>query len=279
MLNAASRTGSLDAAKLAQDMLAKMEKTPAEGGFDVEPDRVSYTLAILASSRVPNKTLAAEMALATLEQMERKAGEEEERRQQVSSAAPAIVRMDVECFNVVLTALSRTGEADSPSQIRKLLRKMQAYASNGQTLIRANVRSWNCLLNSYARTRQRENAGIQAHGVLNHMFRTHQDGVTNVLPDAFSFAAVLTAYQRVATVAAAQAADELVREMEELFEDKVISGPPDVYHYTILAGVWAKSEQGQKGADRVVQILAHMMDRHGKGYPQTRPNVRTYNAV
>ena len=279
VLNAASREGSYDAAVIAKEMLRKMELSAEEGGYDVEPDRVSYTLAILACSRVPNRTLAADMSAETLQQMEARASLEEEKRNEVSSAAPPVVRLDVECFNLVLTALSRTGEPNSTRQIRLLLRKMEEYAENGQPSIRPNVRSWNALLNSLARSHQSKNAGNQALGVLKHMFRLHRRGVPNVLPDAFSFAAVLTAYQRVATVAAAQAADQLVSEMETLYEAGEISCTPDVYHYTILAGVWAKSEQGKKGADRSVRILSHMMERHKAGYPQVKPNVRTFNAV
>ena len=55
--------------------------------------------------------------------------------------------------------------------------------------------------------------------------------------DAFSFAAVLTAYQRDASVGAAHAADLLVKDMEKLYDAGKILTPPDVYHYTILAGV------------------------------------------
>lgn len=279
VLNAASRTGTLESANLARDILCRMEQPVEDGGFDVEPDRVSYTLTILACSRVRNNTLAAEMSLSILEQMERKANQELEHRLQVSSAAPPNVRLDVECFNVVLTALSRTGEVESPNQIRRLLKKMNDYVEKGQTLVRPNVRSWNTLLNSLARARLKRNTGSQALGVLKHMFRMHRSGVPNMLPDAFSFAAVLTAYQRGATVAAASSADRLVAEMEELYEKGIISCSPDVYHFTILCGIWAKSEQGKTGADRSMEILAHMMERHKNGYPYVKPNVRTFNAV
>lgn len=280
VLNAASRTGTLESAMLARDLLTQMETPKEMGGLDVDPDRVSYTLVILACSRIPDRALAAEMSLATLEQMERKAKEEEERRRLVSSAAPPVVRMDVECFNQVLTALSRAPNSRTSFRVGPLLRKMQKYAADGQPLISPNTRSWNTYLNSLARKRHRNGKiGVQAHGVLKHMFKLHNDGTPNVLPDAFSYAAVLTAYQRVATVAAAEAADQLVREMEELYESGVIDSPPDVYHYTILAGVWAKSEQGMVGANRAVQILAHMMDRHNAGFPNVKPNCRTFNAV
>lgn len=51
--------------------------------------------------------------------------------------------------------------------------------------------------------------------------------------------------------------------MEELYERGEIDAPPDTYHYTILCGTWARS--GQKyAADRVLQILVHMVERARK---------------
>jgi pentatricopeptide repeat protein len=283
VLNAASRTGTLQSAQLARQLLTQMETSTQDGGYDIEPDRVSYTLTILACSRIPNRTMAAEMALSTLEQMEDKAQQEEQRRQQVSSVAPPVVRLDVETFNVVLTTLSRvTGDDafDAETKIRNLLSKMHKYATEGYISAQPNTRSYNTLLNFLARSGPKPEAGQSADKVLRSMFRMHQqDGLPDILPNPFSFAAVLTAYQRDATVAAADAADTLVQEMEELYEAGIIDSPPDVYHYTILTGVWAKSEQGQKAADRSLEILAHMMERNRNGYPHVQPNCRTYNAV
>jgi pentatricopeptide repeat protein len=51
-----------------------------------------------------------------------------------------------------------------------------------------------------------------------------------------------------------------------------------VYHMTILCNTWAKS-QHPKAPDRCLQILSHMSERSQAGYPEVKPNVRTYNAV
>jgi hypothetical protein len=62
---------------------------------------------------------------------------------------------------------------------------------------------------------------------------------------------------------AAQRADALVFEMEELFAAGELEAPPDTYHYTILCGTWAKSGQ-PIAAERALQILVHMVERASK---------------
>jgi pentatricopeptide repeat protein len=185
--------------------------------------------------------------------------------------------LDLECFNVVLTAISRSRKGDAVERTVQIIKRMEEYAKAGDEHIRPNVRSWNAVLNSLSRSRGKDVAE-KAEQMLNHMFDLHGNGVPYVKPDAFSFAAVLSAYQRLGTPAAVQRADDIVRKMEELYEAGDVDTPPDVYHYTIVCAAWAKS--GQKRApSRVVQILSHMKERHKSGVPAVKPNVRTYNAV
>jgi len=158
---------------------------------------------------------------------------------------------------------------------------MEHYAANGISSVRPNARTWNALLNGMARaSRARSlNYADDAEAVLSAMFEQHHAGVQNTFPNAFSFAAVLTTFQRCAnTLSVTERADKIVRQMEELHQKGFLEDPPDVYHYTILAGVWAKSKV-PGASERCVQILAHMMERHRQGYPNVRPNVRTFNAV
>jgi hypothetical protein len=74
---------------------------------------------------------------------------------------------------------------------------------------------------------------------------------------------VLTAFQRSNDADAAQRADALVLEMEELFAAGELQAPPDTYHYTILCGTWAKSGQSI-APERALQILVKMMERASK---------------
>jgi pentatricopeptide repeat protein len=364
VLNAASRNPNMTHAKMASDLLEHMELPVEQGGYDVEPDRLSYALTILACTRAAAVSASEESSLEgvwlaeqNLEKMEARARLEEAKRLEISSAAPASVRLDVECFNVVLTAMSRSTRImpDATTRMWRIIQRMEQYAGFNQTInnafsnnninsnntwmttteagnatrletgmevVRPNVRSYNALLNAMARASgsiDQDNSeknnmtnsddiddclARQAEQVLQRMFQLHHQGIPGVLPDVFSFAAVLMAYQRASSSnpQAAIRADGLVRYMEELYVARTIPAPPDVYHYTILCGTWAKSSslhyysnsktststlvkgrraayKNNRASERCVQILVHMMKRHQEGYPNVKPNVRTFNAV
>jgi hypothetical protein len=142
-LNALSRTPSKENSKKAIEMLHKMELLYEDGGYDVEPDRLSYAMTILACARCPDEVFAAKTAEESLFNMEKRANFEALRRAELSSAAPASVTLDVECFNVVLTALSRCRQRDAPDRAIRLIQKMDDYVQNGQESVRPNIRSWN----------------------------------------------------------------------------------------------------------------------------------------
>lgn len=131
---------------------------------------------------------------------------------------------------------------------------------------------------------------------------------------SLSFNRVLSAYLKSKDPEAAQRADNIVRRMESSYERGEIDTSPDTYHYTILCGTWARSGH-RVSADRVLQILVHMVERGSTysfskfparetsfiptcksafsraaafrlsffsaeaGFPDTKPNTRTFNAA
>lgn len=280
VLHALSKSNSKQSTRLADEMLQKMELPVSEGGYDVEPDRLSYALTILACARCQDSGYGTMLAEKNLEKMELRAKLEAERREVVSSVAPPLVSLDIECFNVALTAISRSRRDDACTRTLAIIRRMEQYAEHGQEGLRPNIRSWNAVLNAFARapTATGDEIAQKAEEVLDHIFRLYRAGDMNVKPNAFTFAAVLSAFQRSTDHSAAERADSLVRKMEELYEAREIDSPPDVYHYTILCSAWARSRH-PIACERCIQILSHMVERDNAGYPDVKPNVRTYNAV
>lgn len=280
VLHALSRSNAPDQAKTANEMLEKMERSVADGGYDVDPDRMSFALAILACARCRDKVEGARLAEKNLEKMESRAQLEADRRAAVSSVAPPLVSLDVECFNVALTAISRSRQNDACERTLQIIRRMEEYAEKGQPELRPNIRSWNAVLNAFSRAPNAEKPDFAAkvEDLLDHIFSLHMSGISDLKPNAFTFAAVLSTYQKCGDKSAAERADRLVRQMEELYEAGAIDAPPDVYHYTILCSTWAKSYH-PLAPERCIQILSHMTERHSSGYPSVKPTVRTYNAV
>lgn len=280
VLNALSRTPSRESAEMADRLLTMMELPVDRNGYDVEPDRLTYAVAILACARCPDEAFAAQAAEANLERLEARAKREDQRRREISSAAPPTVTLDIESFNVVLTAISKSRQSDAPERVLNIIRRMEQYAADGLESLRPNLRSWNAVLNSYSRATKRKdiNYAVEAENILKRMINQSTKGQSFIKPNAFTFAAVLNAQQRSSDPSAAERADSIVRLMEELYESGDLEAPPDVFHYTILLSAWARSGR-PRAADRCLQILAHMYERMQAGVKSVKPNVRTYNAI
>ncbi|CAJ1954430.1 unnamed protein product [Cylindrotheca closterium] len=277
VLSAYSRTPSIESAKKAYEFFLNMEKSPENGGWDVELTRLSYSLAILACTRCHDSSLGADLGERILIKMERRAIEEEEKRKEVSSAAPASVTLDFESFNVVVFALSKSRAKDAATRLLKIVDRMQKYVEEGHIHITPNIRTWNAVLLGVARSNVAD-APQRAEKILNHMFDLHERGICQCKPDAYSFAAVMNAYQRIGNFESAKRSDEILWRMNEMYEKGKLDDPPDSVLFTIVIVGWAKSNH-KDSANRCLQILSYMMKRYAAGDEKAKPTVRTYNAI
>ena len=138
-------------ADAAYNMLQKMMLPVEKGGYDVEPDRLSFAFAIhtCAKYSTENGTAKAEKLLLS---MEARALADEKKREEVSSAAPPSVALELESFNRVLVALSKTRSSDNVQRMVDIIGRMKTYAEAGHTNIAPTARSWNALLHAISRS-------------------------------------------------------------------------------------------------------------------------------
>ncbi|KAG7353577.1 PPR: pentatricopeptide repeat domain containing protein [Nitzschia inconspicua] len=275
VLSAYSRANETDSALHAINLLRKMEMPESDGGYEVAPDKISYFSTILTCTRHPNATVGANLAECMLTRMEERANAEARRREEVSSVAPPLVHMDTECFNVVLSALSKSSEQDAFSRILRIIKRMESpYTTQN---IQPTLRSWNAAINALSRLRTME-AAQRAEKILNYMFQLYECGKLNEKPDEFAHASVLTAYQKLHVPEAAYRADKILLRMEDLYEKKILDYPPDVFHYTIVCSIWAMT--GAKGGiRRCTEILSKATERYHQGFRKCKPTIRLYNSI
>ena len=277
VLCAYSRIPSKDSALRAIEMLKRIEASTEDGGYGVDPDRLSYFLTILTCSRCRNRSLGAKLAEPILVRMEERSIAEAKRREQLCSAAPPLVTLDIECFNVVLTAISKSRDSGAADRIFSIISRMEEYADNGQEQLRPTTRTMNTALNGLA-VAETENAVQIAERTLDRMFRLHDSGVPNIKPNEFSFSAVLRCYQRLRTPEAAERCNDMLSRMEELYEKGILDVPPDTFHYTIACSTWSMS-RSKKAPEKCIELLCRMKEKDKEGRPGVKPNIRTYNAV
>lgn len=274
VLGALSRARTKEAVGQACAMLEKMEKADGDGGFDIEPDRLSYALTILACSRCPNIVYGADMAERILEKMEARAKKEAKRREEVSSAAPPSVTLDLESFNVVLTAISKTRTSNAIVRTIRIVKRMENYAEDGHMQVMPNTRSWNAVLHALARSRDKSiNKGERAEQILDHMFDLYRKGAMKTKPDAYSFAAILSTYQTIGGITATERADEIVRHMVR-FVISLFSIHMFLYLFAQL--LWHFRNSCMNGAkSTLIQILfiTRLFARHGQKYRTNAPGL------
>jgi pentatricopeptide repeat protein len=276
VLIALSRTPSIENTKKAEQFLEKMILPLADGGYDVETDRMSYIITIYVGSRCPDESLGARLAEKVLAKMEERALHEFQKKQETSSAAPLSVYLDVECYNPTLQVISRSHQRNIVSKIHSIVSRMEHLAKQGHDVL-PNKRTWNSLLHAYSRSFDKD-ASSKAEGILCRLWEAHFEGVPLIRPDSFTYSAVLQTYQKSSQPDAAERADKILRQFEEYHAQGLLMHPPDVVHYTIVAATWAKSRH-RGAADRCAQIITHMMQRHEAGFPNVKPNTRTCNAL
>ena len=280
VLNACSRSPSISAAHLATTLLDKMHMPLEDGGYDVEPDRLTYIMALYACASCPDESVGAPMAEAIMTKMEQQAIREVRQRQDSHGMAPMRVTLGTEGYNALLSAWARSGLPESVDRTFAIVERMKELAGQGFDDVWPNRRSYNSVMNSMVRTTQltkAEEMANKAAAIVRNMWKVDEEGKVFCKPDSYSYTAILILHQKSLSPRAAEKVDELIREMEQLYEDGMLENPPDVVHYTIAVSTWARSRI-PGAVHRCSQILLHMIERHKAGYSNCIPNNRTYNA-
>jgi pentatricopeptide repeat protein len=275
VLCAHSRASRPDSANQAINLLRKMELPVSEGGVDVAPDKLSYFFTMLTCSRHQNATIGANLAEKILLRMEERAEREAEERKEVSRTSPALVSLDTDSYNIVLSALSKSSDIDAYSRIIKIIKRMDSACLDDD--VKPNLRSWTMALNALPQQRTME-AAHRGEKILKHMFHLYNCGKLNDKPDKYCYSSVLAAYQKLNSPEAAYGADKVLSAMEALYQEKILDQPPDIFHYTIVCSIWAKT--GAKGGpNRCTELLCLTTERYNEGFEQCKPSIRLYNAI
>jgi hypothetical protein len=143
VLNVYSRANTQSGAQKAIQFFHDMEKPIDEGGYDVKPDRMSYSMLIQACSRaIDAPVFAATKSEEYLEYAEQKIREEKAQQDIISSAAPLQLYLKADDFNLVLIAISRSHQRNGPQRAIRIIKRMQQYAKEGQEDVLPNIKSW-----------------------------------------------------------------------------------------------------------------------------------------
>jgi pentatricopeptide repeat protein len=148
------------------------------------------------------------------------------------------VQPDSYTLNIVMKALTSCGEEGAADKANDILKRMEKSSSAGDHLLKANLLSYNTVLDSYAK----KGDAIAAEALLNQMYirAKTESGISE--PDAHSYTAVLSAWARYEDKSiAVTRAEELFNDLERKWAAGETDTRADTSVYNALINCWAKS--------------------------------------
>jgi pentatricopeptide repeat protein len=272
-LNSRSYTAVLDAfarrgqSESAEAILEEMCKDFANGNRNAKPDVVSYTTVLSAWSRSQSHN-APERAEAILSRMW------ELYKSKAGGGQP--VKPNVVSYTCVIDCWAKSAKKYGAQRAEALLREMQRLSKEeGHSDLTPGFRTYNTVLNAFARRGQPENA----EAILDEMYREYITGRNpSCKPTVVSYTTLMNAWGKSHLPEAPARAEDILANMWELYQEKNFDTKPDMASYTCVADCWAKSRDKAAG-DWAEAVLREAEQLYMNGDKDFSPDIRLYNAV
>ena len=169
-----------------------------------------------------------------------------------------LVRPTNVTFGAVINAWAKSGNSEASEKAEALLRKIQALnGSDGWTQIKPNVILYTSVINGYAKTGNPDRAEL----LLREMYEQFTlDGNCDVKPNRRTFNTVLAAGSKSVAPNAGQAAQSLLRKMQQLGEEGILDTKPDVISYNTVLNAMARKGNESSVVDCAEALLAEMIN-------------------
>lgn len=224
VINAYARIGEYAAAQQAHALFLRMESVYMSTGLEeVKPNTYNYNSVISAWANCGEER-AVEEVLARMEAS--------------YNGGDIEVKPTTVTYNTVIDCYSKNaGEYEDPclhspyeagEKAERVLRQMEQLYNSGENVdAKPNVRSYNTVINVWAKSRS-DHGAKRAEEILDLMERMAAAGNVSVRPDVHSFSTVINAWARSQKENKAERALNLLKEMDRLCTDGDKSMRPNV---------------------------------------------------
>ena len=271
-----------DAAHHAEAILYRMSKLYYKKGITecVKPNRVNYNTCIDAWAKA-GSARKAEKLLQKMEQLYEETGDEE-------------LKPSVRDFNTVLDAYAKSIDAvepgDAAKQAERLIRQMEQLSEcddcgiiGKNTDVKPNTRSYNSLINAYAKCNTDPEASQKAESVLLRMETKYKSTLTlgkgdvTVRPDFYSFATVIHAIARSNQRKKAEKAYQILCDMNEKHSSgENVYAQPNVIIYNAVLNACAFSSNDDEDTQQRAMEIAHQTFKELRQIPNIDPDEVSY---
>lgn len=248
-------------AKLASDLVKRMEKRYDSGEVSFKPNLFSYNLVIDAWAKSSHPR-AAEKASVALGRLAKRDG----------------IDPDTFSFNQVLSALSRSFMKGAAKRAEELLEYMEtAHASGIHPRAKPDVISYSSVIVAHSRSGE-PGAALRAEHIFNQMKQRYLDGARHLKPNRICYNSLITAWAKSGEgTYGARKAEALLMEMQ-LGGEHDENMAPNIVSYNAVLNAWARSGTRCCGI-KAESYLNRMWQLYEAGDNQVKPNDHSYNTV
>jgi len=144
---------------------------------------------------------------------------------------------------------------------------MEQKYKAGQTNCKPNVRTFNAVIDAYARGKNVE----EAEALLDLMISRFKNGDTNLKPDCFTFNACINAYTRSRRKGCGERAENVLRKLLD-FHAENPDVQPDTRSFSHLIDFYSRSTD-EGAEERAESILLKMIELYRSGCESALPNI------
>ena len=191
--------------------------------------------------------------------------------------------MNVDSFNVVLTAWAKSELDDGPDRAGKLLMRMEEV-DNKQGILKPTASSFTSLIDAYAQMKTWESA-CQAERTLNALLNYYlvEEQDPTLEPSIATWGIVLACWQRLSKKGSSDAASnaaKLLKRLETLHADGKLSYAPDAIAYVTVLNAWCQCKETERGGAKYAEeLLDEMNERYMDGDDSFKPSAKSIRAV
>ena len=292
-----AKSGQIDAASRAEEMLLRIEALHADGYYEKSPDVCSYNSVMNAYAHESGRGDSNSGDGVVVRGYNNIAKAKAERNG-ASGHAERIMKRMVEqglvpneiSYNTYLRCVAKDMMRDKKQSIEyqmEQIEKAESILTKMEDLGLANTISYNTLISILSKSKVR-NSARQAEACLQRMMNIYTTTSNEkIQPDTCSFNSAIHAYANISNkipgaVQRAKRTEELLSQMEEMYNSgKNDNVKPDVVSYSTVVNAYAKAACWGEAecAMRAMEILNRMEELHAAGDKDVKPNKRTYTTV
>jgi hypothetical protein len=177
---------------------------------------------------------------------------------------------DLHIYSLLMNCWAKSKRKEAPMRVESFLRRLQSMARNGDVEMTPDSPSWNITISAWV------GDGHKAETLFMEMIETGRNNPSAaVAPTFITLTNVMNAWAKTRSKDASKRAVDLLRKMQQLYNDGIINVTPNVICYSLVL----ESLAHQRTLSSAIEAEAMLREMQASSDPTIHPNVVSYNCV